>query len=140
MDFDQYSREVRDADVGFVLTHRETANWRLIRTEMRSVSLQFGSDGGGSISDGITRNDAAVLIWRVGASPEDIYLNGGLIGNDDLVVLEPSSHFIFASKGPRQWISVALPVCYFGAELAALGSSTRAIILSSPGKILTRSC
>lgn len=109
MDFDQYSRAVRDAEVGFVLTHRETQNWQLNRVELCKISLQFGTDGAGSIVNGTSRRDAAILIWRVGSSPESIYLNGDLLGDNDLVVLEPGSHFIFASKGPRQWISVSLP-------------------------------
>jgi len=133
VDFDGYSRAVRDADVGFVLTHPETQKWRLERTEFRNTCLQLGCDGGGSIADGISRSDTAILIWRVGSSPEDIYLNGELIGDDDLILLEPGSHFIFASRGPRRWNSVALPVCTFGERVGMSRCGSRAVVLSSPG-------
>ncbi len=134
MTFDEYSRAVSDADVGFVLTHREVQKWGLERAELGKIRLQLGSDGGGSIVDGITRSDAVVLIWRVGASPEHIYLNGDLLRHDELAVLEPGSHFIFATKGPRHWISVAIPVDYFGAGLLDADSGPRAVLLSSPGR------
>lgn len=108
MTFDEYSDAVRDADMDFVLTHRETLPWRLDIVPSSAGLIQIGTDGGGSISEGIVRPDKCVIIFRTTPSPHPVLLDGEAIEEGKIVVLGPSSHFTFSSGGARGWMAVSL--------------------------------
>jgi len=106
--FDGYCAAVREATLSFVLTRPAVGKWGLDLYSDESMVVQFGSDGGASIADGIARGDAYVLMCRNLPTTAEITLNGNPIGEDDFVVLPPNSHFIFSATAPRTWISVSL--------------------------------
>ncbi len=108
--FDAYCHAVRDAAVQFVLTRPASTPFELLVAVGKWTITQFGRDGGGSIADGTFRNDAIAILVRREPSPCPIYLNGHVMGPDDIALLAPGSHFIFSSAGPRAWLSISIPV------------------------------
>jgi AraC-like DNA-binding protein len=110
MTFDEYQDAIRHVDVDIVLTHAIVSPWRLRYSSNGLIDYQFGGDGGGSIVQGKLREDRLLLIFKTEPSPSPVSLNGIVTQDGDIVILGPSSHFVFASNGPRNWIAVTIPV------------------------------
>jgi len=109
LSFDDYSTAVRQAVLSFVLTQPEEDNWWLEYVAGQTTTVQFGSDGGASIADGIAMEGAYILIGRHFPSAADISINGEVIGPEDFVLLPPGARFIFSANRSRSWLSVSLP-------------------------------
>ena len=107
--FDEYARAVRQANVSFVLTQRAEKPWWLEYYPGKTTDIQFGSDGGASIADGVLAENGYVLITRHLPSTTRITLNGDVLSPGELAILPPGGHFIFAAEGPRTWLSFWLP-------------------------------
>ncbi len=107
--FDDYVHAVRQAKVSFVLTQRAQTPWWLEYYPGKSTEIQFGSDGGASVADGVLAENGYVLIARHLPSTVRITLNGDVLAPGELAVLPPGGHFIFAAEGPRTWFSFGLP-------------------------------
>jgi AraC family ethanolamine operon transcriptional activator len=107
--FDDYCRAVRQASVQFVLTQRAMEPWCLHFAQYQSTAVQFGSDGGASIADGVVSETNYILIGRHRPSPANINLNGERLDPQDFALLPPGGRFIFASDGPRTWFAVTIP-------------------------------
>lgn len=107
--FDDYVSAVRQAKVSFVLTRRAEKPWWLEYYPGRTTDIQFGSDGGASVADGVLAENAYALITRHLPSTTRITLNGDVLAPGELAILPPGGHFIFAAEGPRTWFSFWLP-------------------------------
>ena len=82
MTFDDYCAAVREARVNYVLTRHEEAPWGLEFISGTHVAVQFGSDGGASVVDGIARPDAFVLLCRNVHSAAKITMNGHAVNGE----------------------------------------------------------
>lgn len=122
MTFDEYCAAVRDADVEFTLTHREAAPWQLEYSSLGIGSLQFGADGGGSVSDGKVPADRLIVVFKRSQAPAPIYLDGKPVSDTDLCFLGPGSRFVFSSQGPRNWLAATL-------NSAAVAEASRTLAL-----------
>ncbi len=107
--FDRYVSAVRQANVSFVLTQRAEKPWWLEYYPGKTTDIQFGSDGGASIADGVLADNGYALIARHLPSTTRITLNGDVLAPGELAILPPGGHFIFAAEGPRTWFSFWLP-------------------------------
>lgn len=107
--FDEYASAVRQANVSFVLTQRAEKPWWLEYYPGKTTDIQFGSDGGASIADGVLAENGYALIARHLPSTTRITLNGDVLAPGELAILPPGGHFIFSAEGPRTWFSFWLP-------------------------------
>jgi AraC-like DNA-binding protein len=107
--FDQYCRAIRQANVKFVLTQRAVGPWRYRYAECPNTVVQFGTDGGASIADGVLSDDTYILIGRHQPSDARISINGEWVRPNEWALLPPGGHFIFASDGPRSWVGISIP-------------------------------
>lgn len=118
---DVYADAIRDASVEYLLTFPSTEPFALEYREQSGCGFQLGQDGGGSIADGTSRDDAFLLMLRRFPNDGEIVLNGEPVHDDDLIVLAPRGRFIFSCQGPRQWLSIALPVSLLSALAPSSG-------------------
>jgi AraC-like DNA-binding protein len=108
LSFDRYCRAIRQAQVKFVLTKPASELWAYKCALSPQTILQFGCEGGASIADGILTDENYVLIGRRHPSESRITINGEWIQQNEWALLPPGGHFIFASDGPRSWVSVTI--------------------------------
>jgi len=107
--YDQYCRAVTQANVQFILTRRALAPWWHSFVQAQPTAVQFGSDGGASIADGVVSDPDYVLIGRHHPSDAEIFINGQQVFPQEIVLLPPGGRFIFACNGPRTWLAVTVP-------------------------------
>ena len=110
MDFDEYAASIRDANVGYILTDASVGEWGLKYIALQTCFLQIGSDGGGSIADGIVRPDTILILFQRDLPTYPICLDGYLVGDRDFCVLGPGSRFVYSCAGPRRWLGIGLRV------------------------------
>lgn len=109
LNFDDYCRAVKQANVEFTLTQRAVAPWWNGYVDLPPLAIQFGSDGGASIANGTISDSNYVLIGRHHASDTEIVINGEWLYPDDFVLLPPGGQFIFSCNGPRTWVAITAP-------------------------------
>ncbi len=109
LNFDQYCRSVKQANVEFILTQPPVQLWWHDFIQSPSTSVQFGGDGGASIADGVSSDENYVLIGPHYATDTEIIINGVSLGSDDFVLIPPGGRFIFSCNGPRSWLAITVP-------------------------------
>lgn len=107
--FDQYCRAIRQAKVKFVLTRPASELWAYKCAVCPQTMVQFGSDGGASIANGILTDETYILIGRHHPSEARISINGEWLQPNEWALLPPGGHFILACDGPRSWVSISIP-------------------------------
>lgn len=109
--FRTYARNVREADLDFLVTDRGRDAWSVQRRAVGGSVLQFGCAGAGTIADGaMTRSDAVVFVIQSSLDPHRVYLNGDRIASYGIAVLPPGADFIFTNLVPHRWISISIPL------------------------------
>jgi AraC-like DNA-binding protein len=109
--FGEYARNVREAEVGFIVTEPSRSDWAVRRREVGGSVLQFGLAGAGTIADGVmTQSDVLVFVLQSSLSSHRVFLDGARVGPNGLAVLAPGSEFVFANQVPHRWISVSVGV------------------------------
>lgn len=107
--FDQYFRAIRDARVTYTLTKPSTLEWKLDQFRLSDLSIQRGTDGGGSIVEGSTAANLAIVLFARQPAAPLVLLDGAPVLPGTYVLLPPSSQWIIACKEARSWTAVAIP-------------------------------
>lgn len=109
--FGEYVRNVREAEVEFIVTEPSRSDWAVRQCEVGGCVLQLGLAGAGTIADGVmTQSDALVFVLQSSLSSHRVFLDGARVGPNALAVLTPGSEFVFANQVPHRWISVSVGV------------------------------
>lgn len=109
--FRTYARNVREAAVDFLVTHRGRNGWSVQRQVVGESVLQLGCAAAGTIADGATmRSDAVVFVIQSSLDPHRVYLNGDRVAAHGIAVLPPGADFVFTNQVPHRWISISTPL------------------------------
>lgn len=107
--FGDYARNVREAEVGFMVTDRGRSGWAVRQYRVGGSVLQFANVGAGTISDGVmSQAHSVVLVFQTSLSAHSVFLNGHQVRTTGLAVLVPGSKFLFANQVPHRWVSVSV--------------------------------
>jgi AraC family ethanolamine operon transcriptional activator len=127
MTFDDYCDAIRSADVSFILTHPESRSSALEIVGCGQVLLQFGTDGGGSIVEGVSQPDVHNAIMLVEPPDEVTFYDGQIVEMDSIVIMPAGSRWIFSSADARSWIAVSVPVALAEGLWGPIGGQARLV-------------
>jgi AraC-like DNA-binding protein len=109
--FSNYTRDVRDLEIDFLLTERGQSDWSVRRCALTDTALQFGRTGASTIADGMTdRSDAIVFGVQSSMLSDVIIMNGQKASSCAIALLPPGCDFIFTGRAAYEWISILLPL------------------------------
>jgi AraC-like DNA-binding protein len=107
--FSDYARNVREAEVDFIVTDRGRNDWSVRRCTVGGSVLQFGRAAAGTIANGVmAQSDVIVFVVQNSLAPHRVWLNGKRIASHGIAVLPPGSNFVFANQVPHEWISFSV--------------------------------
>lgn len=141
LSFDEYSDNVREAEVSFILAGPNLGSWKVRHCPINPVVLQEGVEGGSKIAHGISRSDALLFLFQhPGFLAERTIFDGHVARSYDFAVVPPSTHFLVSTVGPSRWLSITLPLGMFAKLVAQAGRpdlegiQKRKCIVSTPPK------
>jgi hypothetical protein len=109
--FSDYARNVRDAEVNFLLIEGCNRDWSIRRCALTDTALQFGRTGASTIAEGTAdRSDSIVFAVQSSMLSNHVIMNGHRTTASDIAVLPPGCDFIFTGRAAYEWISILLPI------------------------------
>ena len=104
-DYDAFAGTIREASMKMQLTAMEESKWMLRYATAGAVRLQHGYEGGGSIAEGTSLNDA----WTLYHQWTPFHANGQYCKDGEFFVAPPGTEFCLACQPKHEWITVAIP-------------------------------
>lgn len=104
-EYEAYAQEVQGASMAMRNSTLEESTWSLQRAMVGSIFLQHGSEGGGTIAEGATANEA----WSLFHQARPIQINGKLVTENEVFVVPPGAEFCLASHRSHDWFTVFIP-------------------------------
>ena len=135
-DYDAFAEAVRDASMTFRLSSLEVPIWTLHYASIGAIGLQQGFEGGGTITEGVARNDGWAFYHQSHPGP----INGKVMNTNEVFAAPPGSEFCLTCKPRHGWISVFIPTPLLFPSSSGLEFSARAVpqILRPPPHVMRR--
>src|ERR1044072_6813848 len=83
--------------------------WQVSRCLLGRIIVQSGAAGGATIADGVSQSGSFVFFLLKSDHVDLISLNGEAVAVNDIAVFPPGKSFVFACRGPYEWISFSVP-------------------------------
>jgi AraC-like DNA-binding protein len=135
LSFHDYVRKVSIPGVDLMLAKPGRGDWHVASRVLRRMTVQAGSTGGATVTDGVSRSDRFVFVVRGVDDALPMSLNGQAMTANDVVVLPPGRQFVLTSKGPCKWISLSVTQAalaeagFSQAQICALGAVASLVCL-----------
>jgi AraC family ethanolamine operon transcriptional activator len=107
--FYDYARSVCEPGVTLMLVKPSRSSWQVARCLPGRIIVQSGAAGSATIADGVSQSGSFVFFLRNSGHADLISLNGEAVAVNDIAVFPPGKSFVFACRGPYEWISFSVP-------------------------------
>jgi AraC family ethanolamine operon transcriptional activator len=108
-DFESFASSLRNVDVRVMLTRDCGQRWLTHLAKLRRITIQYGSEGGGIICEGVTLADCVVMFVPM-QNAAAITCNGQVCVDNCWMLQTPDREFCYSVTAPNEWTSIYIPL------------------------------
>jgi AraC family ethanolamine operon transcriptional activator len=107
-DFDAYEDAIQHADVRMTLHRRDRPEWAVGQMSLGPMNLQWGTSGGGMVSEGEIRPGGYALFVPLNNCSTN-GVNGSRLNEGSIMVAAAGAEFCISADGWNDWFSLFVP-------------------------------